>query len=309
MQSETHSCRQPLPRAAICDLITPFRGGDIDRVGLMTLIDWQIRSGISGLVVCGEASEAPTLSAGERALVLDLAMDVADGQVPVIAGTGTNCTEATIALTAAAKARGADAALLTVPYYSRPSQEGIFRHIEAVAIAVDIPLLIANAPARTAVDLAPSTIERLAVIDAVAGLVDCTGDVSRLAQTPAATRQRLLHYSGHDLTACPFTLCGGNGGISMAANVAPRLTSALHNALRTGNVDLAYGLQERITPLLTLLAKENAVASTKHAVSLVLGLSAEVRLPLTPPSLSMQAQLRSAIAPLPERAELMNRAS
>ncbi|MCD2181450.1 4-hydroxy-tetrahydrodipicolinate synthase [Rhizobium sp. GN54] len=296
-----------LPRGAVCDLVTPFRGGTLDRIGLLTLVEWQIRSGISGLLVCGEAGEAPTLTMDERYSIVRTAVEVAERTVPVLVGCGTNCTESTIALTAQAKALGADAALLTVPYYSRPSQEGIFRHFETVAAAVDIPLIIYNAPARTAVDLSPRTIERLATIASVAALVDCTGDVSRFAQTVPDLRARLLHYCGHEPAACPFSLCGGGGAFSIAANVAPRLTSALHNALRTGNIDVAYALQERLMPLQTALEAENTVACAKDALSLVLGLSAEVRLPLTPPSLEVQKLLRSAIAGLPERAELLSR--
>lgn len=296
-----------LPRGAVCDLVTPFRGGELDRVGLLTLIEWQIRSGICGLVVCGEAGEAPTLTMDERCSVIQTAVEVAERTVPVFVGCGTNSTETTIALTEQARALGAHAALLTVPYYSKPSQEGIFRHVEAVAAAVDIPLIICNAPSRTAVDLAPRTVERLATIGSVVALVDCTGDVSRFAQTGPELRTRLLHYCGHEAAACPFSLCGGGGAFSIAANVTPRLTSALHIALRTGNVDVAYALQERLTPLLTALEAENVVACAKDALSFVLGLSAEVRLPLTPPSLEVQKRLRRAVSALPERAELMSR--
>lgn len=301
--------RSPYTEGAVCDLVTPFRGGELDRVGLMTLVEWQIRSGISGLVVCGEASEAPTLSERERGTIIEIAVEVAGHQVPVIAGCGTNATDATIKFAAQAKALGADAVLLSLPYYSKPTQEGIFRHIEAVAMAVDIPLVICNAPSRTAVDLAPHTAERLTTIPTVVALVDCTGEVSRFAQTGVALRQKLHHYTGHDLTACPFVLCGGAGAISGVANIAPRLTSALHHALRTGNGDVAYALQERLSPLLTLIEKENAVATVKHALSLVLGLGAEVRLPLTPPSPGTQLAVRSAVAQLPERTELLGLAS
>ncbi len=296
-----------LPRGAVCDLVTPFRGSALDRIGLLTLIEWQIRSGISGLLVCGEAGEAPTLTLDERCTIIQTAVEVADRAVPVLVGCGTNSTETTVALTGQARALGADAAVLTVPYYSKPTQEGIVRHVEAVAAAVDIPLVIHNAPARTAVDLTPRTVERLATIGSVAALVDGTGDVSRFARTPPDLRARLLHYCGHEPAACPFSLCGGGGVFSIAANVAPRLTSALHNALRTGNVDVAYALQDRLTPLLTALEQENSVAAAKDALSLILGLSAEVRLPLTPPSLDVQRLLRRAIAALPERAELMSR--
>jgi len=307
MESTMSPFHSLLPRGAVCDLVTPFRGGTLDRIGFLTLIEWQIRSGISGLVVCGEAGEAPTLTMDERCSIIRTAVEVAERTVPVVVGCGTNSTETSIALTAQAKALGAQAALLTVPYYSRPSQEGIFRHMEAVATAVDIPLIVCNAPLRTAVDLAPRTLERLATIGSVVAIVDCTGEVSRLAGAAPDLRARLLHYCGHEPAACAFSLCGGAGVFSIAANVAPRLTAALHNALRTGNVDVAYALQDRLTPLLAALEKENMVACTKDALSFVLGLSAEVRLPLTPPSLEVQKLLRSAIAALPERAESMSR--
>ncbi|QRM56900.1 4-hydroxy-tetrahydrodipicolinate synthase [Sinorhizobium sp. BG8] len=302
------SLRRYLPEGAICDLVTPFRDGEVDRVGLMTLIEWQIRSGISGLVVCGEASEAPTLSREERAAVIGLAADVVDHQVPLLAGTGTNSTETTIGLTRQAQALGADAAVVVTPYYNKPSQEGLFRHFEKLAAAVDLPIIVCNAPGRTAVDLSTRTLERLASIPSIVGVMDCTGDMTRFAGLPPALRDRFRHLSGHDATACPFFLCGGSGSISAGANVAPRLFAAMHSALRTGNVDAAYALQARLNPLVQALEKEGTPAAIKHALSLVLPLSAEVRLPITAAALETQAEIRMALSSLPECGERHRRA-
>ncbi|MDX3930062.1 MAG: 4-hydroxy-tetrahydrodipicolinate synthase [Shinella sp.] len=287
-----------------CDLVTPFaENGELDRVGLMALVEWQILSGISAIAVCGEPGEAATLSREERAAVIRIAVEAAERQVPVIAGTGTNATASTITLTADAKALGADAAMIVTPYYSKPTQEGILHHFEAVAAAVDIPIVICNAPGRSACDLSPRTLERLAAIPSVVGLQDCTGDIGRLVRMPRAVRERLVHYSGHDLTALAFNLSGGAGSISAAANVAPRLVCAMHHALRTGNVDAALALGERLGPLLQVLEKEPGPAAIKHAVHLVHGIGSRVRLPLTSISPDTAAAIRMALAPLPECSE------
>ncbi|MCK3779114.1 4-hydroxy-tetrahydrodipicolinate synthase [Ensifer sesbaniae] len=285
---------------AITALITPFRDGKIDTAGLMSLVEWQIRHGISGLVACGTTGEAPTLSRTERAVVIERCVEVAEGKVPVIAGTGTNSTETTIALTAEAKALGADAALIVAPYYSKPSQEGLYRHFEAVAKAVDLPVIVYNVPSRTGVDLMPRTLERLAELPGIIGIKDATGDIGRILSLPAALKSRLHPFSGHDQTALPFNLCGGHGTISVASNVVPRLVVGMHQAIKTGNAGAALGIHERLRPLLVALERETNPGPIKYALHLVRALRPDVRLPLTPVAPETAAEIRAALEPLTE---------
>lgn len=292
--------RHPAPGGAICDLVTPFRNGDIDRVGLMTLIEWQMRNGISGIAVCCEAGEAPTLSREDRAVVIGLAVAVADQAIPVLAGTGTNSTETTVTLTAQARDLGADAAVLVTPYYSKPTQAGIIRHVETVAAAVDLPLILCNVPDRTAIDLAPATVERLAAIPTVVGLIDGTGDLGRLQQMSPGLRPRLRHYSGQDRTAFSFNIIAGGGSVSPVANVAPGPVAALHRALGHDDIDAARAISERLAPLIEALEREPGPAALKYALHLLLGLCAEVRLPLTLVTPETAATIRLALAQLPE---------
>ncbi|MDB5522933.1 MAG: 4-hydroxy-tetrahydrodipicolinate synthase [Rhizobium sp.] len=290
--------QRTLPAGAFCDLVTPFRNGAIDTEALANLVKWQIRSGISGIVVCGEAGEATSLTRDERAAVIRCAIETAGDQLPVIAGTGTNATASTIDLTTDAAQLGAAAAVIVTPYYNKPSQEGIFRHYEQIAAAVNIPIVICNAPARTASDLAPRTLERLATIAGIVGLQDCTGDLGRLALIPPGLKNRFRQYSGHDLTAFSFNLAGGAGSFSVAANIAPRFVSAMHDALRTGNLDAAITLNARVNPILQVLEREPGPATVKQALAILRDLDPELRLPLTPIAPETAAALRTALVSL-----------
>ncbi|MBZ7923271.1 4-hydroxy-tetrahydrodipicolinate synthase [Ensifer adhaerens] len=285
---------------AITALVTPFRDGKVDVVGLISLVEWQIRHGISGIVACGTTGEAPTLSRAERALVIGRCVEVAERKIPVIAGTGTNSTDTTIALTAEARALGADAALVVAPYYSKPSQEGLYRHFEAIVGAVDLPVILYNVPSRTGVDLAPRTLERLAELPGIAGIKDATGDIRRLLSMPAALKDRLHPFSGHDQTALPFNLCGGHGTISVASNVVPRLVVAMHQAIATGNVGAALVIHDRLRPLLVALERETNPGPVKYALHVARALSPELRLPLTPVAPETAAEIRAALEPLIE---------
>ncbi|MGI6856274.1 4-hydroxy-tetrahydrodipicolinate synthase [Mesorhizobium sp. 1B3] len=269
-------------KGAMTALVTPFRNGEVDYPALTSLIDWQIGQGIEALVPCGTTGEAPTLTWEERIGVIRSCIERAAGRIPVIAGTGTNNTEATIAFTEAARAFGADAALVVVPYYNRPSQEGIARHFEAVAAKVDIPLIVYDVPSRTGVDLTPATIARLAAIPSVIGIKDATGDLSRPMALAAALGDRLLQFSGHDATAFGFNTMGGSGTISVVANVAPRLMVEMQGALRSGDIRTARVLNHRLRPLVSALELETNPAPVKHALHLSCGVSPDLRLPMVP---------------------------
>ncbi len=285
---------------AVTALVTPFKDGKVDAVGLMSLVEWQVRHGVCGIVACGTTGEAATLARAEWSMVIERCVEVAEKKISVIAGTGTNCTETTIERTAEAKALGADAALIVAPYYNKPSQEGIYRHYEAVVAAVDLPVIIYNVPSRTGVDIAPRTLERLAQLPGIAGIKDATGDIGRFLASSPSLKARLAHLSGNDQTALPFNLCGGQGTISVAANVVPRLMVSLHHAIATGNGQAAIAIHQRLQPLFTALERESNPGPIKYALHLARGLSPEVRLPLTAVSPETAAEIRSALEPLIE---------
>lgn len=283
---------------AMTALVTPFTGGEVDLEQLTRLVRWQIEQGVNALVPCGTTGEAPTLSWQERLDIIALCVKVAGGKVPVVAGTGTNSTEATIAFSTAAESFGADAALIVTPYYNRPSQEGIFRHFEAVAAKIRIPIIVYNVPARTGVDVSLETIERLAQIPAIVGIKDATGDVNRLSSLPAVLRRRFVFLSGHDATCFGFNTMGGRGTISVVSNVAPRLCVEMHDALRQGDHHTARDIHHRLRPLVAALELESNPVPIKYALSLVLGLSPDVRLPLVPVRAETETAVREAMLAL-----------
>ncbi len=280
---------------AITALVTPFENGRLDRVSLMALVEWQIRSGIDGLVVCGPTGEGPVLTAAERAEIIATCVEIAEGKIPVIAATGTNDTVTTIKETRQARDLGADAALVTLPYYSKPSQKGIIRHFEMLAAAVNMPLIVHNLPSHTAIDLAPATLQRLTEIPQIIGLADGTGDIGRIAAWRQALPEGSVLFSAHDATSLAFTLCGGQGIISAASNVAPRLVSALQHAAGAGNLPAASILLRRLQPLFRALARESEPAAIKHALALLHKANAEVRLPLVDVEAETDAVIRAAL--------------
>lgn len=291
------TARMPRLTGAITALVTPFCNGDLDSPALRALVEWQILSGVDGLAVCSVVGEGPTLSPEERAEVIDLSVRSAAGRVPVIAATGTNSTESTIALTRQAAALGATAALVTVPYYSKPSQKGIVHHFEQMAEAGGLPVIVDNAPARTASDLSTETLGKLAAIPGIFGILDATGDIARFAGLSPFLRQRFRFFSGHDPSALAFTVAGGDGMISPGANVLPRLFTSMQQAARAGNLSAALSLQDRLLPLITGLGPEGDPARIKHALRLIRGLETELRLPLVTAEPEMRFAIGKALAP------------
>ncbi|MGR9156276.1 4-hydroxy-tetrahydrodipicolinate synthase [Rhizobium leguminosarum] len=291
------TARMPRPGGAITTLITPFRHGCLDRPALRALAEWQILSGVDGLTVCSTTGEGPTLSQQERAEAIDLVIRSAAGRVPVIAATGTNSTDSTIALTREAEVLGAAAALVTVPYYSKPGQQGIVYHFEQLSAASGLPVIIDHAPAQTASDLSTETLGRLATIPGIFGIRDATGDIARFVGLSAILRQRFRFFSGHDPSALAFTIAGGDGTISSGANVVPRLFISMQQAARAGNLSAARSLQDRLMPLISALGPEGDPARIKHALRLVRGLKAELRLPLVAAEPEVCLAIGEALAP------------
>lgn len=297
---------------AITALVTPFHKGEVDYGAFSALVDWQVEQGINGLVPCGTTGESPTLGWNERIGLIRCCVERSAGRIPVIAGTGTNNTDSTVAFTEAARAFGADAALVVVPYYNRPSQAGIVRHFETLAAKVDIPLIVYNVPSRAGVDLMPATMARLAEIRTVIGIKDATGDLSRPMALPRclgrvgaeqgdtarlqdASGDSFLQLSGHDATAFGFNTMGGCGTISVVANVVPRLVVEMHDGLRRGDIHTARAVNQRLRPLVSALDRESNPAPIKHALHLSRGMSPDLRLPLVPVEPETAAAIADAL--------------
>ncbi|OCJ18366.1 4-hydroxy-tetrahydrodipicolinate synthase [Rhizobium sp. AC44/96] len=255
-------------------LITPFRGEAVDLTALESLAIRQIQSGIGGIAVCTVTGEGPTLSMLERSAVLQCCVRAADSRVPIVAATGTNCTLETIRLTQQAEALGAAAAIVTVPYYSKPGQRGILHHFETLATETSIPLIVDDNPARSASCLSPRTLEALASIPSIIGIIG-----HGMQPQPPALRARLLFLSDSDDTSLAFLSGYGTGIISSGANIHPRLFNSLHNAALAGNIPGALALERRLHTVMQILG-DQAPAQIKYALRLLLDIDPTVRLPM-----------------------------
>jgi 4-hydroxy-tetrahydrodipicolinate synthase len=283
-------------KGSLVALITPMRAdGSVDEKAYAALVDWQIKEGTNGVVPVGTTGESPTLSHAEHRRVVEIALEVAKGRVPVIAGTGSNSTEEAIELTRHAKEAGADAALVVTPYYNKPTQEGMFLHFSAIADSVDLPIIIYNIPPRSVVDMSVETMARLAKHRNVIGVKDATANLTRPLHTWRACGDSFCQLSGEDHTALAFNAVGGVGCISVTANVAPRLCSEMQTAWADGRVGQAMALQNRLLPLHDALFSETSPAPVKFAASL-LGISSErCRLPLAPIMEATRARVKAAM--------------
>jgi 4-hydroxy-tetrahydrodipicolinate synthase len=261
-------------------LVTPFRNGGIDERKFQDLVGWQIEQGTHGLVPIGTTGEAPTLSHHEQERVIELCVEVANGRVPVVAGAGSNSTTHTIELTRMAKEAGATAALIQCPYYNKPTQEGLYQHFKAVHDAVDIPIVIYNIPGRAAVDMSNATMARLAELPNIVGVKDATNDLARPLRMRVEIGGDFALMSGEDATAVAYLAQGGDGCISVTANVAPRLLAEMHEAWQRGEVETVRRINERLIPLHDALFAETSPAPVKYAASLLGKCAPTVRQPL-----------------------------
>lgn len=264
---------------SICALITPFRGGNIDEEAFSSLVNWQIAEGTSALVPMGTTGESPTVSHDEHKRVVELCINVTDKRVPVIAGAGSNSTAEAIELAAHAKAAGADAALVVTPYYNKPTQEGLYRHFEALN-SVGIPIIIYNIPGRSVIDMTVDTMARCAGLENVIGVKDATAAVGRATEQRLACGEDFCQLSGEDITQLGFLAQGGVGCISVTANIAPKLMADMHAAWQRGDIAEAQRLNERLTPLHADLFCEANPAPVKYGASLLGKCDEELRLPL-----------------------------
>jgi 4-hydroxy-tetrahydrodipicolinate synthase len=283
-------------KGSIVALITPMRAdGSVDEKAYAEFVDWQIVEGSTAVVPVGTTGESPTLSHQEHKRVVEIAIEVAKNRVPVIAGTGSNSTEEAIDLTRHAKEAGADAALIVTPYYNKPTQEGMYLHFKAIADAVNLPIIIYNIPPRSVVDMSVETMARLAKHRNIIGVKDATANLARPLHTRRACGAGFVQLSGEDHTALAFLAAGGDGCISVTANVAPRLCSEMHNAWQEGRVNDAIAIQDRLAPLHDALFAETSPAPVKYAASLLGKTSATCRLPLAPVSEATARKVRAAM--------------
>ena len=281
---------------SIVALVTPMQeDGSVDYAGLRRLIDWHIAEGTHCICVVGTTGESPTVSVQEHCEIIRVAVKHAAGRVPIMAGAGGNATSEAIELTRFAKEVGADCSLQVVPYYNRPSQEGIYQHFKAVAEAVDLPVVLYNVPGRTVADMAPETTLRLARVPGIVGIKEASGNIERACQLIKHAPKGFSIYSGDDGTAVALMLLGGHGNVSVTANVAPRLMHELCMAAIEGDARRAAALQFRLLSLHKQLFCEPSPAPTKWAMAQLGLCEPHVRLPILPLTEGGQALVRQAL--------------
>ena len=283
-------------QGSLVALITPMnQDGSIHYEQLRDLIDWHIENGTDGIVAVGTTGESATLSVEEHLSVIEETVKHVNKRVPVIAGTGANNTLEAIALSRAAEKAGADYTLSVVPYYNKPSQEGIYQHFKTIAEATSIPMIIYNVPGRTVVSMTNDTILRLSEIPNIVGVKEASGNVGSNIELINRAPEGFAVLSGDDHTALPFMLCGGHGVVTVAANVAPKLFADMCHAALQGDIALARELNDRLIPIYDTMFCEPSPAAPKWAVSALGKCEPHVRLPLVPLTENGQAKVRAAL--------------
>jgi 4-hydroxy-tetrahydrodipicolinate synthase len=283
-------------QGSIVALVTPMTDdGAVDERSLKKLVEFHIEQGTDALVPVGTTGESATLDEDEHCYVIKTVVDTAAGRIPVIAGTGANCTREAINLTLMAKQVGADACLLVTPYYNKPTQEGLFLHYKAVAEAVDIPQILYNVPGRTAVDLLPETVSRLSKIPNIVGVKEATGKLERVKQIRELTGADFAIYTGDDATSREFCLLGGNGSITVSGNVAPKLVHEMLTAALRGDTELAAEIDAKLSGLHHSLFIQSNPIPVKWAVAEMGLMGKGIRLPLTWLTPDCFAEVRQAM--------------
>lgn len=267
-------------KGSIVAIVTPFNNGKVDEKALGNLIEWHIKQGTNAIVPCGTTGESATLDYEEHHRVIRFTVEKVRKRVPVIAGTGANSTDETIMLTKEAKKSGADAALVVAPYYNKPTQEGLYRHYKAVALAVNMPIVLYNVPGRTAVNILPSTVARLAEIKNIVALKEATGDMKQVSEVIRLCGDKITVLSGDDFTTLPLMALGGKGTISVTANVAPKLVSRMCALWEKGRYAEARKIHFQLEPLNASMFIETNPIPVKTALSLMGKIREEFRLPL-----------------------------
>ncbi|HYE28816.1 MAG TPA: 4-hydroxy-tetrahydrodipicolinate synthase [Allosphingosinicella sp.] len=283
-------------RGSIPALVTPFRDEAFDEALFRDFVEWQISEGSHGLVPCGTTGESATLDADEQRLVVAACVEQAQGRVPVIAGCGSNSTRIVLRHMKAAEEAGADAALVVLPYYNRPNQDGIYAHFAALAEASALPIVVYNVPGRTVTDVLPETLGRIAKLPSVVGIKDASGDLGRVTAHRSLCGEDFVQLSGNDDVALAFLALGGVGTISVTANVAPRLFARMHDAHSDGDAATALEIQGLLFPLHKALFSDASPGPVKYALSRVRpGFPTALRLPMTEPSEGSRGAVDAAL--------------
>ena len=285
-------------KGSITALITPLKNGEIDEKAFQDFIEWQINQGSHGLVPCGTTGESPTLTHQEHERVIDLCVEAANKKVPVIAGTGSNSTDEAISLTKFSKESGVDAALVVTPYYNKPTQEGLYQHFKAINDSCDLPIIIYNIPGRSVVDINIETMKKLAKLKNIVGVKDSSNDLTRPLLTAKNIAKNFCQISGEDGTIVPFLSQGGQGCISVTANIAPKMCSDLHRAWQKGNLKKVQSINSLLFPLHNALFLETSPGPVKYAASLLKICSNELRLPLVSISSNSKKEIKTVLTNL-----------
>ena len=283
-------------KGSLVAIVTPMHeDGSLDLDAYRRLIDWHVASGTAAIVAVGTTGESPTVDVAEHARLIGAAVEYAAGRIPVVAGTGGNSTREAVELTEAARKLGATASLQVVPYYNRPTQEGMYRHFKEVAESVGLPVILYNVPGRTVADLANDTVLRLARVPGIIGLKDATGDIARGSDLLARLPEGFAVYSGNDDSALALMAMGGHGVISVTANVAPAPMARMCAAALAGDWKGALAMHRKLLPLHMKLFVEANPIPVKWALERMGQIGAGIRLPLTPLSQPMQAVVEEAL--------------
>jgi 4-hydroxy-tetrahydrodipicolinate synthase len=280
---------------SIVAIVTPFKNGEVDEEAYRQLIEFQISNGTSAIVPCGTTGESATLNVEEHARVIDIALEAVKKRVPVIAGTGGNCTMEAIELTKHAKKAGADASLQVTPYYNKPTQEGLYQHFKAIAKAVPFPQVLYNVPGRTSVNMLPETVARLAELPEVVAIKEASGNLGQMAEIVRLAGDNITLLSGDDNVTLPSLALGGKGVISVVANIVPRDSADLIKAWEEGKVEEARALFYKLFPLCQAMFFETNPIPVKTSLALMGRIQDEMRLPLCPMSQGNLDRLKKAL--------------
>lgn len=283
-------------QGSIVAIVTPFKNGGVDEAALTALIEFHLASGTNGVVPCGTTGESATLTHEEHKRVIELTVKVANGRIPVIAGSGSNSTEEAVELTLHAKSSGADGALLITPYYNKPPQEGLYQHYKKIAESVDLPLVLYNIPGRTGVNMLPETVARLLPFENIVGIKEGSGSLQQVAELIHLCGERFTVISGDDAITLPMMSLGAKGAISVTANIAPADMTKMTDAALSGDFSTAKRWHDKLYPLHKNLFLETNPIPVKAALFMMGKCSDEVRLPLSPISEANHEHLKKVLS-------------
>jgi len=285
-------------KGSITALVTPFKGDNLDIYAFEKFIEFQISNGTNGIVPCGTTGESPTISHDEHKKLIEVAVKSSNGRIPVIAGTGSNCTEEAVEMTKFAEQVNADAALVVTPYYNKPTQEGLYQHYKKINDNCGIPIIIYNIPGRSVVDMSVDTMSRLYELKNIVGVKDATGDLNRVTQQKNKMGNDFIMLSGNDENTLEFNRLGGVGCISVSANVAPQMCSEFHSLCNSKKFDEAKPIFEKLLPLHDVMFVESNPVPAKYSLNLMGMMSEDVRLPLVTAENSSKEKIKAILKSL-----------